>query len=153
METPGTAFEFYCSAAMSIMALAPNLEICSQAWLDWCPWPEAQGIKLSAPRVRMAKRHYLWLHFGVDELHPFATYFDVHQGSPTGPDDSDDPSGFTRREPPRRKADLLGRVSVSAKELLEGFEEELVLLESTKDTSPTAGGRGGSPRDRVLPFA
>ena len=23
--------------------------------------------------------HNLWLHFGVDE-HPFATYFDVHQG-------------------------------------------------------------------------
>ena len=23
--------------------------------------------------------HNLWLHFGVDE-HPFATYYDVHQG-------------------------------------------------------------------------
>ena len=27
----------------------------------------------------MAMGHNLWLHFGVDE-HPFATYFDVHQG-------------------------------------------------------------------------
>ena len=27
----------------------------------------------------MAMGRSLWLHFGVDE-HPFATYFDVHQG-------------------------------------------------------------------------
>ena len=27
----------------------------------------------------MAMGHNLWLHFGRDE-HPFATYFDVHQG-------------------------------------------------------------------------
>ena len=29
--------------------------------------------------LHMAMGHNLWLHFGVDE-HPFATYFDVHQG-------------------------------------------------------------------------
>ena len=29
--------------------------------------------------IHMAMGHNLWLHFGLDE-HPFATYFDVHQG-------------------------------------------------------------------------
>ena len=29
--------------------------------------------------VSMAMGHNLWLYFGVDE-HPFATYFNVHQG-------------------------------------------------------------------------
>ena len=29
--------------------------------------------------IYMAMGHSLWLHFGVDE-HPFATYFDAHQG-------------------------------------------------------------------------
>ena len=28
---------------------------------------------------KLAMGHNLWLYFGVDE-HPFATYFDVHQG-------------------------------------------------------------------------
>ena len=32
-----------------------------------------------APSRDVAMGHNLWLHFGVDE-HPFATYFDFHQG-------------------------------------------------------------------------
>ena len=40
-------------------------------------WRATVGFFLRATRGR--GRHNLWLHFGVDE-HPFATYFDVHQG-------------------------------------------------------------------------
>ena len=36
-------------------------------------------VALPKRSVDVAMGHNLWLHFGVDE-HPFATYFDVHQG-------------------------------------------------------------------------
>ena len=36
-------------------------------------------LACAAGCANVAMGHNLWLHFGVDE-HPFATYFDVHQG-------------------------------------------------------------------------
>ena len=45
---------------------APNTQRCSP-------------VQLTHTRTYVAMEHKLWLHFEVDE-HPFATYFDVHQG-------------------------------------------------------------------------
>ena len=55
------------------------------SWIDWCPGSLLALFALKQngglPRLvrDMAMGHNLWLYFGVDE-HPFATYFDVHQG-------------------------------------------------------------------------
>ena len=47
---------------------------------SWCPFKPPKKVNPQKGRqTHSAMGHNLWLHFGVDE-HPFATYFDVHQG-------------------------------------------------------------------------
>ena len=42
-------------------------------------WKQKKGLGATKQPGYDHGLHILWFHFGVDE-HPFATYFDVHQG-------------------------------------------------------------------------